>query len=1292
MTVILQLTRMTARELGMLPLLGVFLPLMAQQYSISTLAGGSPPPLSTAPLSASIGMPSGIAVDPTGAVYFTSQNCVFKLGGGVVTRVAGTSIAGYSGDGGPATEANLNLSTDPVDVPSGLAVDNRGNVYIADAANFRIRKVSPNGVISTVAGNGMPGYSGDGGPATSAELSGPYGLAADASGSLYITDDDGGIGRIRKVTAAGTITTIAGNGLSDYSGLGGPATAAALSSPRGVAVDLAGDIFVSEVFGRILRISPNNTITLVTVLKGPLGLAVDANGALYVADGLGQGVERISGTATRIAGTGSPGYSGDGGQAGSAQLNYPMGVAVDSVGTVYISDSRNNRIRSILPSAILYASGTITTVAGNGTSGAGTASAAQFAGPVAVSRDAAGNVYVVDPPNYRIQKISSSGLVSTVAGNGTFGLGIANRSQDGGLAVNASLTQPRGVTVDSAGNLYFTDYSSVRKVSTNGIISTFAGTDTFSSVAGCPGDGGQATSASMSQPEGIVADTLGNVYVSDIDCNSVRKIAPNGIITTVAGNGTSGYSGDGGPATSAQLFVPRAVATDNSGNIYIADCFNGRVRKVSANGVISTVAGSGNPFGPLGDGGPATAAALRTPAGVAAAASGDIYISDSDNNRIRRVLPNGIIITIAGNGEQGFSGDGGLATNAMLAGPWGVAIDSSGDVYVADTGNSRIRVLKPAPLSISSNSTLPGATVGVPYSYQLVGSGGSSVYQWTLGSGALPAGLNLSSSGLVSGTPTISGTVSFRVQLADSAGGTVVSGFVINVLPAPLAFGPTAPPAGQIGSSYSFSLPVSGGTPPYSWTVLSGTLPSGLALSSAGVISGTPTVAGASNVVIQVTDSAAVTATRSYSVVINPSAIIIIAATSFPALQVGTQVSLTLSASGGNPPYSWSIKSGTLPAGLVLSLAGVISGTPTVAGTATFIVQVTDHVSSTATQSYSVTVAPSPLSLAAGTPPVGRVGTSYSLTLSASGGTPPYQWSIQSGALPPGLTLTASGSISGSPSAAGTYTFTVVVADSNSGSVTQQMVIVINFPSGYAGPPSIFPNGIVSGAGLQVTLQPGSWATVFGQNLSATSRDWNSGDFTGGAFPTSLDSVSVSIAGKAGYVRSISPGQINFQVPDGIGPGNAVVTVTNAAGTSVAQTVVVSNLAPAFFVGISKGSRSYVAATKNTPDGTVYIGPAGTAGVSPAAAGDVITLWGTGFGLTQPSVPAGAIFMGSAPMILPVQIFIDGISVVPQFAGMTAAGLYQINVALPDLGPGDHTLYASVGGVTSPDGTWIATQ
>ena len=658
-----------------------------QTYTISTFAGGGLP-VNIPGTSASLGydVPQSIAADRAGNVFFADQNTVLRLDAttGVLTLVAGNGTPGFSGDNGPATSAQLAN-------PEGLAVDSAGNLFIADAYNYRIRKVS-NGVITTVAGNGTPGFSGDNGPATSAQLDPGSGLAVDSAGNLFIAEFHNQ--RIRKVSG-GMISTVAGNGTPGFSGDNGPATSAQLFGPAAVAVDSAGNLYIADSFNQRIRKVSNGVITTVAgngaqwfggdggpatsaELWYPSGVAVDSAGNLYIADTFNHRIRKVSnGVITNAAG-GGPSL-GDNGPATSAQVLNPGGVAVDSAGNLYIADSGHNRIRRV-------SNGVITTVAGIGTccfSGDnGPPSSAQVYGPKGVAVDSAGSLYIADSLNNRIRKVSN-GVTTTVAGNGTQGF-----SGDNGPATSAQLNSPAGVAVDSAGNLYIADTwnNLIRKVS-GGVITTLAGNGAF----GFSGDNGPATSAQLANPVGVAVDSDGDLYLADNWNHRVRKVS-HGVITTVAGNAAMGFSGDNGPAASAQLVDPEGVAVDSAGNLYIADGGGNRIRKVSS-GVISTVAGNGT-YGLGSDHGPAASAQLWDPTGVVVDSAGNLYIADTGNSCVRKVS-NGVISTVAGNGTSGFSGDNGPATSAQLV-PEGVAVDSAGNVYIADSYNNRIRLLTPA--------------------------------------------------------------------------------------------------------------------------------------------------------------------------------------------------------------------------------------------------------------------------------------------------------------------------------------------------------------------------------------------------------------------------------------------------------------------------------------------------------------------------------------------------------------------------------------------------------------------
>jgi trimeric autotransporter adhesin len=337
-----------------------------------------------------------------------------------------------------------------------------------------------------------------------------------------------------------------------------------------------------------------------------------------------------------VAGNGTSAFSGDNGAAATASLSEPFGVAVDTVGSLYIADTSNHRIRKV------DTSGVITTVAGSGTEGfsgdGGAATSATLNTPMGVALDAAGNLYIADAFNNRIRKVNATGVIRTVAGNGD-----ARFSGDHTAATSASLSAPFGVAVDKVGNFYIADTSNhrVRKVDTSGTITTVAGDGT----EGFSGDGGAATRGSLNFPTGVTLDRAGNLFITDQSNHRIRKVNTNGAITTVAGNGNPGFSGDHASARRASLNLPIGTAVDVTGTLYIADTSNNRIRKVSADGMVTTVAGNGI-GGFSDDGGPATRATLNLPGGVAVDAAGNLYIADTFNNRVRKLNTAPVIHTV----------------------------------------------------------------------------------------------------------------------------------------------------------------------------------------------------------------------------------------------------------------------------------------------------------------------------------------------------------------------------------------------------------------------------------------------------------------------------------------------------------------------------------------------------------------------------------------------------------------------------------------------------------------------
>lgn len=332
------------------------------------------------------------------------------------------------------------------------------------------------------------------------------------------------------------------------------------------------------------------------------------------------------------------------------------------------------------------------------------ATSAGFSTPIGIAVDSSHNVYIADSADNRIRKVTTDGKIATIAGTG-----VPSWTGDGGAATSATLNGPYGVWVDKSGNVYIADLSNqvVRMISTSGTISTVAGNNYPSHT----GDGGPATSASMTWPFSVVGDNAGNLYISAANDNRVRRVAADGTISTYAGNGVGGFSGDGGPATSASIHAPYGLALDPAGNLYIADSQNNRIRRVSSKGIITTVAGTGG-SGFSGDGAPATSAQISRPFDVAVDLAGDILIADYANSRIRRVTPDGVINTIAGGAGVGYSGDGGAATSARLNFPTGVAADTNGNIYVVDSSNNVVRVLTPSSPAIQSGGVVSASAFG----------------------------------------------------------------------------------------------------------------------------------------------------------------------------------------------------------------------------------------------------------------------------------------------------------------------------------------------------------------------------------------------------------------------------------------------------------------------------------------------------------------------------------------------------------------------------------------------------
>jgi uncharacterized protein (TIGR03437 family) len=584
--------------------------------------------------------PWNVAAAPGGDLFVTDTfgaRILRVSASGASTVFAGTGVAGNAGVPGLARNAQLFQ-------PHAVAADSSGNVFILDSGNYRVLKVTPDGAIAKYAGIEFPAFTGDGNPATQAAINYAYGIALDSKGNLFIADSLNQV--IRAVTTDGNIQTIAG--IPGRSGCN-------------------GDLFPTS-----------------TAFNYPSGMAVDAAGSLYIADAQNHLVREIvqpltpNAKITTIAGTCVPGYSGDGSQARSAQLNFPRDVAIDGQGNVLIADSGNSRVR------IVNTQGLIGTIAGSdpGSGDSGPATAARLFSPSGIVVDGSGNAYISDTDNNRIRRVGVDGTISTIA---------------------SGLNAPNGLALDSAGALYVAETNAhvIRKIA-NGTVSVVAGTP---GQSGNKGDEGMAADAQLETPNAVAFDRAGTMYIADSGNNRIRSVGRDGRIHNFAGDsqqGLPGGDGDGASAIAAHLHYPRALAIDVNGNVYIADFLNDRVRMVSAvTGRISTVAGTGVRGGD-GAGGLATQAQLALPSGLAFDGLGNLYIADSLNNRLCVLAGGGVLRSVAGGAGAGDSGDGGPSNEALLSYPRDVAVDSKGIVYFSDQDNNRVRQLVPGLVTISA--------------------------------------------------------------------------------------------------------------------------------------------------------------------------------------------------------------------------------------------------------------------------------------------------------------------------------------------------------------------------------------------------------------------------------------------------------------------------------------------------------------------------------------------------------------------------------------------------------------
>jgi uncharacterized protein (TIGR03437 family) len=682
------------------------------QAIVTTVAGGGF--VNNAPAEKTyIDSPQGVAVDSSGNVYIADASHILRVDHttGILTAVAGGGPTVFNASDGPALSVRI--------VPTDLAVNASGNVLFLDSSMLRQLNVQQ-ATITTIAGQySRNGSTGDGGPAAAALLNMPQQFCLDSAGNIYIVELPGYVRRIDAKT--GAIGTIAGDGSSKFGGDGGPATAATLIQPKGIAVDSSGNLYISDAGDARIREIAAATGIIGTiagtgqVLEGGDGgsalkasfaalgqLAIDSHNNLSLIDG--NRVRRITaatGVITTVAGNGTAGLAGDGGPATQAEINLPAGLALDSAADLYIADTGNGRVR-----LVTAATGAISTFAGTSLNGdGGLAAGAVLIDPQGLAVDAAGDWFIAESSVIR-EVSAATGIISTFAGGGT-------STQDGAALLQAKLS-PLGLAFDSAGDLIVGEPGLIRRLDTNGTVTTIAGTG----VVGFSGDGGPATQAQVGYVSALAVDASGGVLFADGGNKRLRRVdTATGVIATVAGNGQPTFTGLGQAATATGIGEVAGVAVDSSGNIYIGGLNTYFVLKISPAGAVSIAAGVGG-CSYTGDGGTATTAFICQPSSIALDSSGNIFFGDTACYCVRRVAAEtGIIQTVVGTGTTGYTGDNGPATQAELQSVASIAVSGT-TLYVADAVSDVVRGVTP-----DTPPALPAAPIvlalGNAASYQL---------------------------------------------------------------------------------------------------------------------------------------------------------------------------------------------------------------------------------------------------------------------------------------------------------------------------------------------------------------------------------------------------------------------------------------------------------------------------------------------------------------------------------------------------------------------------------------------
>jgi sugar lactone lactonase YvrE len=698
---------------------------------------------------------SVLTVSPAARFNGSQFECVVTSGSATVTTTpaeltssappAFTPYAISRMSGTTGTKGSLDGSSNGVlfGSPNGVAADSSGNVYVADTANNAVREIAPSGAVTTLAGGPTadPAGIGTGGSADgtgpAAQFNGPSDVAVDSAGNVYVADTNNNT--IRMIAPGGVVTTLAGTASYQGGSADGAGAAAQFNAPCGVAVDAAGNVYVADTNNDTIRmIAPGGVVTTLAGTAGqaggadgtgsaaefnqPCGIAVDSAGNLYVADTANDTIRRIvpvqiSGATTWVVTTlaGQAGAGGDvDGDGATARFAGPEMVAVDGAGNLYVTEPGNADVRRITQAVLNgVTTATVSTLAGTPAAEGyadGAAQSAKFNNPWGVAVDASGNLYVGDVANQLVRLIAPAQgnggrtwTVATFAGTpGVLGF------QDG-IGIAAQYSGPRGVAADGEGNLFLADTGNdtIREISAQGAVTTLAGT---AGQAG--GVDGTGAAARFNLPGGLAVDSQGNIYVADTGNDAVREISSQGAVVTLAGTAGQAGSADGSGAA-ARFNAPGGVAVDSAGNVYVADTGNDTVREISPQGAVSTLAGM--PGQPGSADGTGSAAQFDAPGGVAVDGAGNVYVADTGNNTVREIAPGGAVTTLAGTADPVGGGGDGTGGAAQFNHPGGIAVDSSGNVYVADTGSSTLRRIAPGGVvtTLGGDAGQTGSSDGV---------------------------------------------------------------------------------------------------------------------------------------------------------------------------------------------------------------------------------------------------------------------------------------------------------------------------------------------------------------------------------------------------------------------------------------------------------------------------------------------------------------------------------------------------------------------------------------------------